>query len=33
MSKHDAPGCGCLAIVGLIFFPFMVLSEILKRTK
>jgi hypothetical protein len=33
MSKYDTSGCGCLAVLGIIFFPFMVLAELLKKTK
>ena len=33
MAKYDTEGCGCLAILGIIFFPFMLLADLVKRTK
>ena len=33
MSKYDTEGCGCLAILGIIFFQFMVLAELVKKYK
>lgn len=33
MAKYDTEGCGCLAILGIIFFPFLVLFELAKKYK
>ena len=33
MSKNDNDGCGCMLILGIIFFPFMVLFELSKKYK
>jgi hypothetical protein len=33
MAKYDTEGCGCLGLLGILFFPFVVLSELCKKIK
>lgn len=33
MGRRDNDGCGCLLVLGIFLFPFMVLKELLRISK
>jgi hypothetical protein len=33
MSRRDSEGCGCLFVLSIFLFPFIVLKELLKTVK